>query len=141
KGNGSPEIISAVKKTPGAIYLGYLGDSELRWLYRRAEGFVLPSLFEGFGVPALEAAKLGALPLVSDSPAQREAAGDSAIFVDPLSVKSIADGLKTLISLSVEERADRCQQAQIHASGLSKQAFIARWREVLLHDSTRNHLV
>jgi glycosyltransferase involved in cell wall biosynthesis len=139
KGNDSSEIIAAAKKTPGVTYLGCLADSELRWLYRRSEGFVLPSLLEGFGVPALEAAKLGALPLVSDSPAQREAAGDSAIFVDPLSVEAIADGLKTLVSLSVEERADRLQRAQTHAAGLSKQAFIARWREVLSHEPTQNH--
>src|SRR5262249_39827656 len=56
RGNSAAEIAALVARAPGVHALGYLADAQLRWLYRNASGFVLPSLLEGFGLPALEAA-------------------------------------------------------------------------------------
>jgi glycosyltransferase involved in cell wall biosynthesis len=130
-GNSAHEVIARAREIPGVVRFGYLTDSELRWLYRRATGFILPSLLEGFGVPALEAAQFGALPLVSDKGAQREAVGDAAVLVDPLSIDSIAEGLRFLADLPAAERAQRLSKAQAHAAGLSQEVFIQRWSELL----------
>jgi glycosyltransferase involved in cell wall biosynthesis len=67
---GGPEpgfdaVIEAAGKMPGVILPGYVNDNQLRWLYTHASGFVLPSLLEGFGLPAAEAISYGLIPLLS----------------------------------------------------------------------------
>ncbi len=61
RGDGHDRIIAFAKSVPGVVVPGYVPDSQLRWLYTHAEAFVLPSLLEGFGMPALEAAHMGLL--------------------------------------------------------------------------------
>jgi len=81
---------------PGVVGLGYIDDAELRWLYRNAAGFVLPSLAEGFGMPALEATRQGLVPIVSRGGALEEAVGGAALLVDPEDVGDIAEAMRTL---------------------------------------------
>ena len=50
----------AAEPPAGVVLTGYVSDGELEWLYRNCFGFVYPSLFEGFGMPVLEALSLGA---------------------------------------------------------------------------------
>ena len=59
RGDGAADIIAEAARTPGVKVLGYVEDTELRWLYRNASAFVLPSLLEGFGMPVLEVAQYG----------------------------------------------------------------------------------
>jgi glycosyltransferase involved in cell wall biosynthesis len=61
--------------------LGYVGDAELPALLTGASGFLYPTLYEGFGLPPLEALACGTPAIVSDLPVTREAAGDAAVFV------------------------------------------------------------
>jgi glycosyltransferase involved in cell wall biosynthesis len=131
RANNSEAIEALAAETRGVIRFGYLSDAELRWLYRRASGFVLPSLLEGFGVPVLEACKYGLIPIISEDGAQREAAGDSAILVDAQSVGSIAAGMRMLADMSEDERQLRRSQVRDHADGLSEEAYIARWADLL----------
>jgi glycosyltransferase involved in cell wall biosynthesis len=98
---GSPEpgfdaVARMARKMPAVILTGYVSDRELRWLYANAAGFVLPSLLEGFGLPAAEAISRNLVPLVSRDGALHEVAGDRAILVDPLDVKEIAQGMRRL---------------------------------------------
>ena len=69
---------------------GYVDDAELAWLYANSFGFVYPSLFEGFGLPVLEAMSLGAPVITSNVSSLPEVAGDAALLVDPLDVDAIA---------------------------------------------------
>jgi len=63
------------------VHLGYLADARVAALYRHARLVVMPSIYEGFGLPAVEAMCLGAPLLVSDIPVLREVAGDAAAYV------------------------------------------------------------
>lgn len=72
-------------------WLGRVTDIELRDYYRNAVCFVYPSLYEGFGIPPLEAMACGTPTIVSDIPPLREVCGEAALFVNPLDEKDIAD--------------------------------------------------
>jgi glycosyltransferase involved in cell wall biosynthesis len=74
--------------------LGYVPPADLRTIYRRARGLVNPSIWEGFGLPPLEAMACGIPVIVSEVPAHREVAGDAAYFVDPKDPTSIARGIE-----------------------------------------------
>lgn len=76
--------------------LGYVTDDELRGLYAGAVGFVFPSLYEGFGLPALEAMACGCPVIVSDGSSLREIVGDSGLKIDPTSIDDIADKMLQL---------------------------------------------
>jgi glycosyltransferase involved in cell wall biosynthesis len=78
----------------GVHALGYVDDDELPALYRGAEAFAFPSLFEGFGIPILEAMASGTPAVVSSHPSMDEASGDAAVRVDPRNPEAIAAGIE-----------------------------------------------
>ena len=75
-----------------------LTDSEIIEEYRHCDFVLFCSLFEGFGMPILEANAIGRPILCSDIPIMHEVAGDAALFVDPTDVDSIKAGIRELIS-------------------------------------------
>ncbi|MCL4389951.1 MAG: glycosyltransferase family 4 protein [Patescibacteria group bacterium] len=77
----------------GVINLGYVAPGKLPDLYRGAKCFVYPSLYEGFGVPVLEAMACGCPVVTSNVGSLPEVGGDGATYVDPLNVTDIADKL------------------------------------------------
>ncbi len=83
-------ILSGIDCGPRVRVLGYVPDEDLAKLYEAASLFVFPSLFEGFGIPVLEAQMFGVPVVCSDIPVLREVAGEGALFADPYSVDSIA---------------------------------------------------
>lgn len=87
---------------------GYVADEDLPALYAGAACFAYPSLYEGFGLPIIEAMACGAPVLTSHNGAMSEVAGGAAQLVDPLSVESIAGGLEAI--LGAPERASQLQQ-------------------------------
>ncbi|HTP00508.1 MAG TPA: glycosyltransferase family 1 protein [Anaerolineales bacterium] len=78
-------------------FLGYVPDEDLPGLYSGALFFIMPSLFEGFGLTVLEAMACGAPVITSYASALPEAAGNAAIQVDPTSVEGMAEAMRTLI--------------------------------------------
>jgi glycosyltransferase involved in cell wall biosynthesis len=131
RGNSADTVQSLAQTTPGVHAFGYLSDAELRWLYRNATGFVLPSLLEGFGVPPLEAALHGLISIVSHKGAQREAVGEGGILVDPQSVDDIARGMRLLADMPEDEKQRRLQLVRAHAEELSQDRYLSRWAELL----------
>jgi glycosyltransferase involved in cell wall biosynthesis len=79
-------------------FLGYLPDETLAILYRLAAAFAFPSLYEGFGLPPLEAMASGTPVVTSNVSSLPEVAGDAAVLVDPYDVDSIVDGLRRVLS-------------------------------------------
>jgi len=79
------------------VFVDYVYDGDLPLLYRMAEVFAYPSLYEGFGLPVAEAMSCGTPVLVSGDGALAEVVGDSAVAVNALSVDSIAQGLSRLL--------------------------------------------
>ncbi len=82
---------------PGIRLAGYVSDEELARYYRHAEALVYVPLYEGFGLPPLEAMAARVPVLVSDIPALREVCGAAALYRSPLSVPEIADGLREIV--------------------------------------------
>jgi glycosyltransferase involved in cell wall biosynthesis len=78
--------------------LGYVPDEDLPALYRGADVFCYPSLYEGFGIPVLEAMCCGTAVLTSGRSSMPEVAGDAARYVDPEDMADIAKGLSELLS-------------------------------------------
>jgi glycosyltransferase involved in cell wall biosynthesis len=79
------------------MQLGSVNDQDLACLYTAAQGLLYPSLYEGFGLPILEAMACGCPVLTSSCTAMPEVAGDSAIIVDALSEDAIASGIRELM--------------------------------------------
>ena len=83
---------------PNVRLLGEVRDEELAALYRGALCVAYVSLYEGFGLPVLEAMACGAPVVASTAPALRELGGDAVVAVDPLDPDAIADGLEEAIA-------------------------------------------
>src|SRR5207249_1083635 len=78
-------------------FLGHVSDEELAGLYSLCTVFCYPSLYEGFGLPVLEALKAGAPVVTSNVSSLPEVAGDAARYVDPRSVEQIREALAELL--------------------------------------------
>jgi glycosyltransferase involved in cell wall biosynthesis len=89
---GAPEDRDVIRR------LGYVPTVDLPALYRGAEVFAFPSLYEGFGLPVLEAMACGTPTLISTAAALNETAGSAALAVDPRSTDDIAQGLLALLT-------------------------------------------
>jgi glycosyltransferase involved in cell wall biosynthesis len=99
-------------KTEGVVLLGWTGDETLPGLMAAADVFCYPSLYEGFGLPPLEAMAAGTACIVGAYPAAEEVVGDAALIVDPRSADALTEGIVRLAtdepfrrSLAVRGRA------------------------------------
>ncbi len=81
-----------------ARFTGQIGEDELRSLYRGAALLVMPSLFEGFGFPPLEAMGFGVPVIASNVAALPEVCGDAALLVDPLDSTALAAAMERVLS-------------------------------------------
>ena len=82
----------------GIVLPGYVPDDALPALYRGADVYVYPSLFEGFGIPVVEAMACGTPVVVSNHPSLDEACGEAAVRVDPHDPESIAAGISEALT-------------------------------------------
>ncbi len=101
KGWQNEEIYRAAKESPFAediIFTGYISNSERNCLYQNAELFVFPSLYEGFGMPPLEAMHWGCPVVTSDAASMPEICGDAAALVNPLDEEDIVKGIMAVLS-------------------------------------------
>jgi glycosyltransferase involved in cell wall biosynthesis len=89
--------VSVARRGDRVRWLGYVSDAERRDLLAGASVFAYPSLYEGFGLPPLEAMAAGVPVLASNRGAIPEVAGDAALFVDPTDVDALAGGISVLL--------------------------------------------
>ena len=101
-------------------FLGYVEREDLRRLYAGAQVFLFPSLYEGFGLPALEAMTMGCPIVASETPSLLEICGDAAIFANPFDRSNIRRQLERLL---VDKSL---RQALVHASVTRSAAFSAK---------------
>lgn len=100
-GYGYERIAASILHSPFSIHIKELGyvSEEKKWsLLRNADVFLFPTLYEGFGIPILEAQSVGVPVVTSDVSSLPEVAADGAMYVDPLNVKSIAEGIRKVLS-------------------------------------------
>ena len=94
----SPSRPSAPAPPSYVRFLGYLPEETLAVMYRLAGVFVFPSLYEGFGLPPLEAMASGTPVVTSNVSSLPEVAGDAAVLVDPYDTRAIADGIYRVLT-------------------------------------------
>ena len=98
KSSREHEMLDELIKDGLALYLDYVTDDTLLTLYASAGALVFPSLYEGFGLPALEAAACGCPVITSERSAMAEFAPEQTLFVNPEDVSSISGALKAIPS-------------------------------------------
>ena len=81
----------------GVRFLGYVGGEELMQLYRNATAYINPSLYEGFGIPLIEAMMQECATVVSDIPAFHEVCGEAAIYFNPLDNADMQDKMNRIM--------------------------------------------
>jgi glycosyltransferase involved in cell wall biosynthesis len=92
------EIFIRNKLIDRAYYLGYVSDDHLSRLYKGASIFLFPSLFEGFGLPVIEAMSFGIPVITSNNSAMYEVSKNAAICIDPKNIEEISEALKSLLT-------------------------------------------
>ena len=119
---------------PGVLCTGYVSDRELEWLYRNCFAMLYPSLFEGFGMPVLEALSVGAPVICSNTSSLPEVAGESALLVDPLDPAAIAAAMARLASGEVSRESLRAagpRQARRFSWDASARKLLEIYAQVL----------
>lgn len=110
-------------------FLGYLPEETLAVMYRLAGVFVFPSLYEGFGLPPLEAMASGTPVVTSNVSSLPEVAGDAAELVDPYDPASIAEGIYRVLT-DVDLRRDLRRKGLARARQFSWETSVRRVREI-----------
>lgn len=141
-GGADDAIYQAVKRHglgDRIVVPGFVSDEELGVLYQEAEVFVLPSLYEGFGLPVLEAAAYGTAVAAGRAGSLPEVTGEAGILFDPTNVEEMADALGRL-ALSPDLRARLGSQGRRWAARFSWQQAAANIAEVLTEVASQDSL-
>ncbi len=128
----SDETIRAVtlmQKRGLVVRAGYVSDEWLRALYLGALFFAFPSLYEGFGLPAVEAMAHGCPVLASHAGSLPEVCGEAALYVDPLSEEDVAAKLRTMLE-DEELRLALAEKGRLQAGRFSSENHRRRLAEV-----------
>jgi glycosyltransferase involved in cell wall biosynthesis len=118
-------------------FLGYLPEETLAVMYRLAGVFVFPSLYEGFGLPPLEAMASGTPVVTSNVSSLPEVAGDAAVLVDPYDPAAIADGIYRVLT-DEQLRKDLRYRGVARAGMFSWEQSVRRVRKIYEQVATLN---
>lgn len=119
-------LIMELNLKENVILLGYVNDHELQWLYQNCYCFLYPSLFEGFGLPVLEAMSCGAPVITSNTSSIPEITGDAAILVHPTDVNELFVAMKTCEKIDFPQlRKKAMERAKLFSWKESTQKVLA----------------
>jgi len=121
-----------IKMANGKI-LGYVPKEDLPGLYTAAEVFVYPSLYEGFGLPVLEAMACGVPVVTSNTSSLPEVAGKAGVLVNPQESEAIAGGIEKALDQASELREKGFKQAQKFSWKKTAEQTLAVYREVYVN--------
>jgi len=116
--DGFDELLESAKRHKRLRYLGYIGDDDLRALYSSCKAFISPSLYEGFGLPPLEAMACGAPVIASRIAAHVETLGAHAHLVEPIDKQELAEVIAALLE-NPNERERMSRSGLEHAARFS----------------------
>jgi glycosyltransferase involved in cell wall biosynthesis len=94
------ELVQRLGLESDVVFPGFVEDEDLPAVYNLADVFIFPSLYEGFGLPVLEAMACGTPVVTSDLSALPEVVGDAGVLIDPRNPEEIASGVYRLLSNS-----------------------------------------
>ena len=103
-GNPDPHLVSLCRQWDlgrSVVFAGLIPDADLPTLYRGARALVFPSLYEGFGLPPLEAMACGTPVITSNTTSLPEVVGDAGLLVNPMDVEEIAHAIQSLAQNNV----------------------------------------
>ncbi|MBF0345187.1 MAG: glycosyltransferase family 4 protein [Nitrospirae bacterium] len=124
KSSSIGRLITELGVEDNVVFTGYIDDADLPALYSLATVFVMPSLYEGFGLPILEAMACATAVVTSNTSSLPEAAGDAAILVNPESVVELSEAINKIIQ-------NKTLQQELISKGL-KQAAQFSWNKSAL---------
>lgn len=113
-----PPLLSSLAIKESVIFTGYIDSADISAVYSGASLFVYPSLYEGFGLPILEAMSCGVPVVTSNTSSMPEVAGDAALLVDPLNAEELAFGIETVLGKE-SLRAEMRKKGLVRASSFS----------------------
>lgn len=134
KGTAATKALNELGLEEEVNFAGYVLDADLPALYSGAELLVFPSLYEGFGLPPLEAMACGTPVLCSDASSLPEVVGDAAMKVDPYDVEGLAEAMKRVLAdanLREELRARGLERARQFTWERTARETVAVYRELL----------
>ena len=123
--------LAALGIAPRVRFIGYASEADLPVLYAGAAAYLFPSLYEGYGLPILEAMASGTPVLTSDRGSCPEAAAEHAVIVNPEEIDAMAAGIATAVSMPDLERAAALAYARSKSWAETARGTLAVWREVL----------
>lgn len=115
----------------GIRYLDFVPENDLPGLYAGAEALVLPSLYEGFGIPAAEAMSIGIPVLASNATSLPEVVAGAGILFDPMDVKDMAEKIEMALSMSQNKRQELIKKGMIRAGRFSWDIAVGKIIKVL----------
>lgn len=122
------------------IFAGRLDDGRVRGLLGSAAALLFPSLYEGFGIPPLEAMVNGCPVIASDIPPVREVCGDAALYFDPHRAEELAAGMRTILAEGETVRQERVRRGSERAASFtwdrSARALVEFCRNELLQTAS-----
>jgi len=139
----SDPIYKAVQRLglePHVIFTGFVAEEDLPALYNGADLFVFPSLYEGFGLPVLEAMACGTPVVTSNTSSLPEVAGEAALLVAPTDVKAIAAAMQRVLSepdLAAELRRRGLERASQFSWERTARETLAVYERVLVDDQQK----
>lgn len=137
----TPDPLAFLTREAGAFVsierTGYVDDDLLPALLAACDCFVYPSLWEGFGIPVLEAMSAGVPVVCSDTSSLPEVAGPHAYYCDPYEPRSIARAVNHALGLSTDERAARSRAARAWAAQFTWDATAERYHDLLAETAER----
>ena len=109
------------------LFLGHVDDQKLMNLYQHATAFVYPSMYEGFGIPPLEAMQYGCPVVAAKTSSLPEVCGDAALYVDPFSEQAIGEGIKKILfSYTLREKLIEAGYQRIQLFSWSKSVDVLK---------------
>lgn len=118
-GGQNPRVFGGGQALPSFVkYVGYVSDGQLQALYRHAACFVFPSIYEGFGLPPIEAMACGCPVLAANAASIPEICGNAALYFDPRDAGGLANSLDRLLA-DDQMRTERAAAGRKHSEKLT----------------------
>lgn len=117
-------------------FIGFVPDEDMAALYSASDAFLFPTLYEGFGIPVIEAQSCGTPVLTSNVSSLPEVGGDAAVYVDPYNVESICNGMEKIVGdapLAQELR----QKGYENAKRFSWEKSAEKLRDIIEREAVR----